>query len=679
MLTRQTFIPAVLALLILWVGGTGCAANRRRESAVRNFSPDSLTNLTAYRSGTNLQIWFTLKGKDAMAHTFLSPGRTNGADHRAEFALLTYDRQPLRLRSAVGRPANQIPVLDNHAWEELVQEVFASLVPSQPGHGVVLPLANRELILARDAEGKLAVTKLEDKPAGWVVDRTFNDTDFSRQAIENLVRRHGTNTVRNQLIFATEEDPAYVFFDLRQRRVVFLSEPADPESFPPEIPGWFALRTANHLLIRSLLLTAIKNPVTLVGRGLWHLGGSGAVMLQSGSGNASETIPPLSSGPGMDLKQWEAHLDELLGPGRYPGKVDFLVDGERFFPALIQSVEDAKTSVDMQIYIFDTDDYAVKIADLLKRRSSEIRVRVLMDAMGSMFAAAEPPGTPMPTDFVAPDDIESYLTAGSKVKVRSASNPWLTGDHRKCILIDNKQAYVGGMNIGREYRYEWHDLMVRLTGPIVSRLVTDYREAWAHAGPWGDFAYSWAYLFRRINPRTMEIPETIDIRPLRTATAKVDIYRAQLDAIQKVKKYIYIENAYFGDDTILRELIRARRRGVDVRVILPAENNHDIMRTANQVFANRMLENGIRVFAFPGMSHVKAAVYDGWACLGSANFDKMSLRISQELDISFSDPATVERLQREVFEKDFSRSVELKTPAPSGWLDSLVKTLADQL
>jgi phosphatidylserine/phosphatidylglycerophosphate/cardiolipin synthase-like enzyme len=79
------------------------------------------------------------------------------------------------------------------------------------------------------------------------------------------------------------------------------------------------------------------------------------------------------------------------------------------------------------------------------------------------------------------------------------------------------------------------------------------------------------------------------------------------------------------------------------------------------------------------MTHVKAAIYDGWACLGSANFDKMSLRVGQELDIAFSDSATVERLKRELFEKDFVRSHEITHPGATSWFDSVVKTFTDQL
>jgi cardiolipin synthase len=235
------------------------------------------------------------------------------------------------------------------------------------------------------------------------------------------------------------------------------------------------------------------------------------------------------------------------------------------------------------------------------------------------------------------------------------------------------------MNIGWKYRYEWHDMMVRLTGPVVGRLEKDYGEAWAHAGLLGDFAYAWISLFGRTHPRENEITDGIEIRPLRTATGHMEIYRAQLEAIRRAKGYIYIENPYFSDNTILRELIRARQRGADVRVVLPAKNDSGVMQTSNLIMANEMVRHGIRVYAYPGMTHVKAAIYDGWACLGSANLEKMSLRVSQELDVSFSDPATVNRLKLDLFEADFQHAREIKEPEPMNWLDLFVKAFADQI
>jgi cardiolipin synthase len=482
---------------------------------------------------------------------------------------------------------------------------------------------------------------------------------------------------QRQFLFVTGESPGFVFVDLRQRLVVFLAYPADPET--PALPAAFAARALNSLLIRSLLVTAIKNPCTLLARGVWHLGNSGVAAVTTGPDKPSGPPPPLATGPGMDLEAWERDLDRIVSARRYQGKIELLIDGEQFFPALIQSVEAASRSVDAQVFIFDSDAYAIKIADLLKKRSAEIKVRVLMDDAGSLFAANVARDAPPPAGFQRPADIQTYLTSGSRVQARATANPWLTVDHRKLFVIDGRQAFLGGMNIGSEYRYQWHDLMAALTGPVVGRLEKDYREAWAHAGPLGDFAYGWISLFPAAASRRNNIPGGIDIRPLRTATFRADIYRAQLEAINRAQSYIFLENAYFGDNTILRALIQARRRGVDVRVIFPSENDSGIMQTSDEATGNELIENGARVYIYPGMTHVKAAIYDGWACLGSANFNKMSLHIGQELDVAFSDPATVGRLRKDLFEADFARSRELTQPLPLNWFDSFIKACASEI
>jgi len=662
-------LPALLA---------SCASSSPRVRYLEEIQPASLTNLVAYRTETNLEIRIPLRGKDAYAHANWPQTDTEGTNYQSRFAVLTFDREKPAARKAAMTKNNEVAIRNPQQWKQLVQRIFAGLAPAGPEHGVLLLAENEEIVIFRDKTGKLGEVKLENKPPEIVMDRTYNDTDFSRLSM-HLLETGVLNLDRSQwqFLFVTGESPGFVFMDLRQRLVVFLAYPGDPET--QELPAVFAVRALNSLLIRSLLVTAIKNPGTLLSRGFWHLGTSGVAAISSGPDSPGGPPPPLAAGPGMDLAAWEKDLDRILSARRYQGKIELLIDGEKFFPALIQSVEGAVRSVDAQVFIFDNDAYAVKIADLLKKRSTEVKVRVLMDDAGSLFAGNMARATPPPGGGQRPADMEAYLTSGSHVQVRATANPWLTMDHRKCFVIDGRQAYLGGMNIGRQYRYEWHDLMVGLTGPVVGRLEKAYRKAWAHAGPLGDFAYAWVSLFEPAASRKDEMPGGIDIRPLRTATFKAEIYHAQLEAINRAKSYIYIENAYFDDNTILRALIQARRRGVDVRVIFPAENDSGIMQTSDEMNGNALLESGARVYVYPGMTHVKAAIYDGWACLGSANFNKMSLRVGQELDVAFSDPATVDRLKNELFETDFKRSRELTQPVPLNWFDSFVKAFANEL
>ena len=86
-----------------------------------------------------------------------------------------------------------------------------------------------------------------------------------------------------------------------------------------------------------------------------------------------------------------------------------------------------------------------------------------------------------------------------------------------------------------------------------------------------------------------------------------------------------------------------------------------------------------RVFVYPGMSHVKAAVFDGWACLGSANLDRLSLHINREINIATSDPDAVQALTEILFEQDFEKSRELTEPFPLRWTDHIIEMFGDYL
>jgi phosphatidylserine/phosphatidylglycerophosphate/cardiolipin synthase-like enzyme len=128
---------------------------------------------------------------------------------------------------------------------------------------------------------------------------------------------------------------------------------------------------------------------------------------------------------------------------------------------------------------------------------------------------------------------------------------------------------------------------------------------------------------------------------------------------------------------MLYELARARKRGVDVRVIVPLETDRGMITRNNVLAANALLKNGVRVYIYPGMSHVKAAIFDDWACVGSANWDRWSLYLNRELNIATSEPSAAGELKERVFEKDFATSVELTEPIPERWTDYLYETFGD--
>jgi cardiolipin synthase len=389
----------------------------------------------------------------------------------------------------------------------------------------------------------------------------------------------------------------------------------------------------------------------------------------------ADDIPEIGNAEPMDLEAFEEKLDRATGTRLDTGRIQFLVDGDEYFGRLMETIDTAEKSIDIRTYIFDNDDFAVAIADRLKERAEDLRVRIMVDSIGNMLAMQADPES-LPVDFKHPASMRLYLEKDSNVGVRNMTNPWFTGDHTKTTIIDEKIAFVGGMNIGREYRYDWHDLMMEVTGPVVNQLQFESDKAWARGGLFGDFANALRFLRGK---KEHADRDGYPVRILQTKNFDSQIHKAQLAAIQSAQSYILIENAYFSDDRTIYELAKARRRGVDVRVIIPSKGNHGPLNASNRVTINTLLKHGIRVYEYPGMSHVKAAIFDGWACVGSANFDKLSLKVNKELNLATSHPETVNALIDKVFVPDLMMSQEILEPVDVAPTTYLAEIMVDEL
>ena len=384
-------------------------------------------------------------------------------------------------------------------------------------------------------------------------------------------------------------------------------------------------------------------------------------------------LPPVNRRKPMDPAVFERHLNRIGAGTATHGRVDLLIDGNEYFSRLNDVVSNARHSIDVRTYIFDNDDVAVGVADLLKEKSRDVKVRVLLDGLG-VWLGEQADSVSIDPDYRPPAAMVSYLRRDSMIKVRVQTNPWFTGDHSKTTIVDGNTAFIGGMNIGREYRHDWHDMMMEVTGPVVGVLEHDADRAWARAGLLGDLAWLGRSLIKRRPPADSD---GYPIRVLFTRDHNSQIYRAQLAAARRATSHIYIENPYFSDDLMLYELVRARRRGVDVRVILADQGNHPMMNSGNQMAVNTMLRNGIRVFRFPGMAHVKAAIFDGWACLGSANFDKLSLQVNDEINLASSSPELADVVLHRIFHADLARAREVTALQQISFRNRFAEVVAD--
>jgi cardiolipin synthase len=574
-------------------------------------------------------------------------------------------------------------LLSSKYWNRFIDEVFDTVLPKADMTGIVMHFGEEDYFLYNNDINNFEARLIIDKPDDYVVAETIDFMDFIERAqpvLDRFLAEEGIEDRR--IVFSTGDTGTYslpfIFIDRDIPIGIFVRyAPAPPEG--PQASKASQIAQSTGHVAQSHLGGLVSRPVSSLYR-LLFVAKDVAVETVTPSWMVtldSEPIPELSDGPGMDLDAWEDELTRITGHEATRGTIDYLIDGEEFFVRYIDAISTATESVDIRTYIFDNDDFASRIRDLLRRRSEEgVDIRILLDGLGTIVATGADDHS-MPSDYAAPQSVRESLESGSDIDVRQSKNPWLVaGDHVKTTIIDNRIAFAGGMNIGREYRYVWHDLMMELHGPVVDVLKEEFEHAWAHAGPFGDAGL----VLSTLQPRNRNSEDVgYPVRVLHTRPGDAEIFRAQRAAIRNSRKYIYIQNAYFTDDAMLYELAKARKRGVDVRVILPLVGNHGPINQSNVLAANAMLEHGVRVFVYPGMSHVKAAVFDGWACMGSANWDKLSFRTNKELNIATSHPQYVAALLEEIFAPDFAQSVELTEPFPVRWSDHLMEVVADYL
>lgn len=566
-------------------------------------------------------------------------------------------------------------VIAGSEWRRLSTNLIAELTPETPGHGAYYQAFLADGVLYRDNAGAAHFVALGDQPKDVVIDRQYSN-DETLETMARLVSSELGSAHPNDNLFLMMAPNAKrfaqpVLLDRRQRRCILLM-PAPLYDWAEQ--GATASVTAQGLIAilpESHGIALLKNPVSSAFRLLDLAVASVVRFVRLPLPKSGAPLPEVQPGSGMDLDAWEQWLDLYTGTRRELGSIDLLIDGERFFPRFYQAVDQATNHIRLDVYIFDRDDVAVDVADRLKRRAEEIEVKVLLDRMGAIGAGAAPPSTPLPENFVPPASIIPYLRSNSNVQVHKFLNPWFSSDHEKVFLFDGTTAFCGGMNFGREYRYEWHDMMFELHGPVVGSLEEEFRRKWAHAGALGDVAYFGVLLAQAGEEPPREAPpgQWIPMRRLPTKTLWKPFSTAVGEALRTAKSYAYVENPYLFDKRVILALVQARKRGVDVRVVLPRVNDFKAGGRGNLVVANYLLAHGVRVYFYPGMTHVKALMVDGWSCVGTANLNHLSLRVNQEENIATSDPGFAERLKRDLFEEDFSRSHELTEPVSVDWVD----------
>lgn len=668
----------VLLAIALVLNGCVSTNSKKHSRQMSQIESHQIEPAASFVKNDKLYIKYDFEGDSVYFAADLSENTQMGIE---KVSLLNI--KPVNPEKAQIAPPTQDIIYVEEGLDLLLKKVILAQVPQKKNTAILIMIQEYEAALYKDADGKPQITTLDKMPKdieviGGMDAKTFNDLVL--QEFKKELKK--ANVDKTKFLFKITSLPLqpYFYFDTQNNYSATIQIPDYYELKKQMSDLGFSLAFIYSFFIRSHFFAIINAPFTS-GYRLFSLAKNSLYSGMSPLLVNLTDIPPLNTtAPFMDLKEFNKYLNIYISNQVYKADVGLLIDGDEFFSHFMLNASRAKESIFIRLYIFAADAYSIKIADMLKQKSNEgVEVRVLLDELNTLLNFKKEPELAVAKDFVI-QDIPNYLEKKSKVAARTRPNTWGTFDHSKVIMIDRELAYTGGMNFGEEYRYLWHDMMISLRGPVVGRLVKNFYEAWSFAGLGGDFAAAYRIIFskseRAVNA---EKPGMIDVRLLYTKPDEPQIFKAQIEAIKRANRRIYIENAYFSDDRIVEALIKARGRGVDVRVILPSKNDITIMHKSNIAMANILYKNGIKVYFYRGMSHVKAALYDNWAVVGSANFDKMSLFVNKEMSIAIDDENFVKELEERLFEKDFANSEKMEQEIEMDFNFHIIGAITSQL
>ena len=315
------------------------------------------------------------------------------------------------------------------------------------------------------------------------------------------------------------------------------------------------------------------------------------------------------------------------------------VEGRNFYPPMLEDIADASSSIHINQFGFRPGVIGDAFAEALAAKAAEgVRVRLIVDRKGT-----DPEGG-------SRELYERLTAAGIEIcvvratKARATVGPlggdgamrWNLGtlghiDHRKLVVVDGRVGWVGGAGIEDHFQDgRFHDLFLRVTGPVVAQLQLVFLASFRWLG--GSIPSD------ELEPLFPELeagPDSVPAVVLHNAPGR---YRPITDAIARMletaSETLDVVNPYVTDRGMIRRIEQAARRGVRVRLFVPADANNWACAAAQRFHHAKLLDAGVRILEYPTMLHAKAFVRDGEEVLaGTCNLEAWSLKRFFEIDL----------------------------------------------
>lgn len=405
-------------------------------------------------------------------------------------------------------------------------------------------------------------------------------------------------------------------------------------------PFWLWLSLA-LIVVLSLVIYSIR----------WH---RSPILAVSSDSSIAQLMPSLS---GLTLST------------SVEGNTVEVVENGAFYDLLVERIRAAERSVHFETFLWKPGRLADRVAEaFMDRARAGVAVRILLDAQGSKRIESE--------------KVAFLREAGCKVKFFHKRSLYTLGvlndrDHRKICVIDGKEAFVGGHCITDDWlgdaedHLHFSDVSVWLHGPIVHSLQGAFSENWA--GETGELFVGDAFF--PVLHKVGDIPiHAAFVKPENSAPVVKILHHTVLCL---ARKRIWIQNPYFIPKVEAIEAMGAAvKRGVDVRVLMPATSGSDAptVQHAGHRHFEHMLKLGVRLFEYPHtLLHQKIMTVDGcWSAVGSTNFDDRSFDTNDEITLGILDAGVAAKFDA-IFEKYVQRAREVKLEEwrKRGWLHKL--------
>ena len=326
--------------------------------------------------------------------------------------------------------------------------------------------------------------------------------------------------------------------------------------------------------------------------------------------------------------------EQISGMGILGGNhVDLLAEPNQMVDRLVADIDAAQHHVHLLFYIFAPDATGRRVIEsLIAAAQRGVKCRVLADAVGSRQLFG----------FRQRGLIHQLQDHGVQVQRALPASPLRRRlarldlrNHRKLVVIDGQVAYTGSQNIvdanyGRRRTSPWIDLSGRFIGPIVGQLQAVFLEDWVFET---DQTLEDEDIFPRLESAGPMYAQTVPTGPTQESIA---LLRVTIAAINAAQRKVLITSPYFvPDEPMMLALLMAADRGVEVNIVVPSRSDHPLVSAAGRAYFDTLLDAGVHIHQHTkGMLHAKTiTVDDGFALLGSSNFDVRSFYLNFEINV----------------------------------------------